>query len=123
MLLFIAGNLQFLTRFLYAELQGLFLYNGWTNLAGNEFWERIWLVITDPTKVPDSKCYTQVPIKKAHVWTLIQIVFLMGILGLMRSPAGVVFPIIVALLHPVKCYLGRSGYWTAEEIENLDSHF
>ena len=105
-------------------LQGLFLYNGWTNLAGNEFWERIWLLITDPTKFPDRTFVKVTPLWKVHVWTFTQVVLLILVYLIMTSPAGFIFPLVIGLLHPLRLLLGyRSGLYTPEEQEKLDSHF
>jgi hypothetical protein len=63
------------------------------------------------------------PLWKVHAWTLMQIVLLVLINLLMSSPAGMAFPIVIALLHPFRLMLERFNFYSKEELELLDSHF
>ncbi len=103
-------------------MQGLFLYNGYTNLDGNEFWERMWLIMTDPKKYPQRGYINVKPTWKIHVFTLIQIILLIIINVLMATPASVLFPILIACLHPLREFLARTGLYSKEEMDLLDSH-
>ena len=60
---------------------------------------------------------------KVHAWTVIQVVLLILIYTVMSSPAGFVFPVVIGLLHPIRLLLVRTGLYTTEQIEFLDSHF
>eukprot|EP00873_Tetraselmis_striata_P018925 jgi/Tetstr1/439189/TSEL_027634.t1 len=106
-----------------AVLRGLFMYNGWSNLAGNEFWERLFLPITDKTKLPN-KSYCKVKMWKAYAWTAIQLVCLVAVLALMRSTGGRGVPLAVAALQSNPSAAGpRMSWLNEEEVEALDSHF
>jgi hypothetical protein len=73
-------------------------------------------------KYPD-RSYVQVKIWwKVHVFTLIQVVFLVLLCVTINSPAGVVFPVIIALLHPIRLLLARTGLFTREDMDLLDAH-
>lgn len=102
-----------------AVLYGLFLYMGVVSLAGNQFFERVKLWLMDPDLYPRTHYTRRVPIKTIYAFTLLQVVCLTILWVVKTSPAGILFPLFIALLVPVRMSANR--YFAAEHLEALDA--
>jgi hypothetical protein len=103
-----------------AVLFGLFLFMGFNTLGGNQLWDRFLLWFTDPKLYPETHYVRQVPIKKIHLFTLIQLLSL-GALWVLKADksVGILFPVLIALLVPFRFFLIR---WFSEaELAALDA--
>lgn len=58
------------------------------------------------------------PIPRIHVFTLIQVVALVALWVLKASSAGILFPVLIALLVPLR--LGLDRWFAPHELEALD---
>jgi len=104
-----------------AVLKGLFLFLGVSTLAGNEMWQRTKLFVTEPKLAPKRPWTNVVPLRKVHLFTAAQIACLAAVWLLKESSIGVMFPVIIALLHPIRVALERYKAFSAEEVAVLDS--
>jgi hypothetical protein len=108
--LFIAGSIFFLTYIGYipmAVLFGLFLYMGLASLTGNQFFERLMLWLTDSKLYPSTHYMRQVPTKWIHRFTLIQLVCFVILWVLKASRIGLLFPLMIAALVPIRMFASR----------------
>ena len=111
--------LPFLERIPLAVLFGLFLYMGVVSMRGNQFFERLSLWATDPALYPRAHFVRRVPNRQIHFFTLIQAVCL-GVLWVVKSSAfGILFPLFIGLLVPVRFVLGR--FFAKEHLAALDA--
>lgn len=102
-----------------AVLFGLFLYMGFTTLGGNQFFERVMLWVTDPGLYPETHYTRTVQHRRIHLFTLVQTIALAALWVLKASAIGILFPVLIALLVPLRLLLGR--FFTKEELHALDS--
>jgi mannitol/fructose-specific phosphotransferase system IIA component (Ntr-type) len=102
-----------------AVLYGLFLFMGVVSMAGNQFFERLRLWLMDSSLYPTSHYMRRVPTLTIHKFTLLQLVCLL-VLGLVEvSPLGILFPMFLVLLVPVRMLAGK--FFTPEELAALDA--
>ena len=102
-----------------AVLYGLFLFMGVVSMTGNQFFERLNLWIMDSTLYPTTHYIRKVPLWTIHKFTLLQLVCL-GVLGFVElSPLGILFPLFVALLVPLRLFAGR--FFDPEHLAALDA--
>ncbi|CAE7772660.1 SLC4A4 [Symbiodinium sp. CCMP2592] len=116
--LFLAPVLKFLPR---AVLQGVFFYMGIASLTGNNLFDRLklWL-IWDPARYPQYHYVQKLPIKRVHLYTLVQVVCLGILYGLKAiKETSVVFPFFMASLAIIRKAL--KCMFTEEELKQLDS--
>ncbi len=100
-------------------LFGLFLFMGFATLAGNELFERVRMWAMDPKLYPKSHHFVgKVPMKVVHAFTAIQVVCLAALWILKSSPLGLLFPILIALLVPIRRSLSR--FFDQEHLRALD---
>ncbi len=111
--LLIAGTLFVLPLLCYlpmATLYGIFLFMGVVSLHGMQFVERISLWLMDSSLYPATHYIRRMPIRTIHLFTLVQFVCL-AILCLINvipsEPVRILFPVLIALLIPVRWLMGR----------------
>lgn len=101
-----------------AVLFGLFLFMGFATLNGNQFWERLTLWVTDRELYPDSHYINKVSSSTIHKVTLIQLLSLGALWMLKSSAIGILFPVLIAMLVPLRLYLNK--LFPKEEMDILD---
>ena len=100
-------------------LFGLFLYMGIAALGGNQFFMRMKLWITDTKHYPNTRYTRAVRSKVMHRFTLIQLICLFCLWILKASFLGIIFPVLIALLVPLRMLLAR--YFSATDLADLDA--
>ncbi|KAL5561064.1 hypothetical protein UlMin_030811 [Ulmus minor] len=108
-------------------LWGYFAFMAIESLPGNQFWERILLLFTAPSrrfKVLEDYHATfveTVPFKTIATFTLFQTVYLLICFGLTWVPiAGVMFPLMIMLLVPVRQYF-LPKFFKGIHLQDLDA--
>ncbi|XP_034565342.1 electrogenic sodium bicarbonate cotransporter 4 isoform X6 [Notolabrus celidotus] len=96
---FLAPVLQFIPM---PVLYGVFLYMGVASLSGIQFWERIKLYLMPPKHQPDFSFLRHVPLRRVHLFTLVQILCL-AVLWILKSTfLAIIFPVMILGLMVVR---------------------
>lgn len=111
--------LKYLNVIPMAILHGLFLFMGIVSMKGNQLFERLSLWIMDTSLYPRNHYTQRVPHWTMHLFTLIQVVCLSVLMIVKVSAVGILFPLFIALLVPVRLLLNR--YFSAEHLKALDA--
>ncbi|KAJ4905199.1 putative boron transporter 2 [Raphanus sativus] len=108
-------------------LWGYFAFMAIESLPGNQFWERILLLFTAPSrrfKVLEDNHATfveTVPFKTIAMFTIFQTTYLLICFGLTWIPiAGVMFPLMIMFLIPVRQYL-LPRFFKGAHLQDLDA--
>ena len=102
-----------------AVLYGLFLYMGVVSMVGNQFFDRLKLWFIDSTLYPTTHYVRKVPQSTIHKFTLLQFVCLAVLWIVKASVLGLLFPLFIALLVPIRFIVGR--FFAPEHLAALDS--
>uniref|UniRef100_A0A8C9W4G4 Anion exchange protein n=1 Tax=Scleropages formosus TaxID=113540 RepID=A0A8C9W4G4_SCLFO len=97
--IFLAPVLQFIPM---PVLYGVFLYMGVASLGGIQFWDRIKLFLMPLKHQPDFTYLRHVPLRKVHLFTLVQIICLAVLWILKSTVAAIVFPVMILGLMVVR---------------------
>ncbi|KAK4795211.1 hypothetical protein SAY86_013205 [Trapa natans] len=121
------GAMPLLKKIPTSVLWGYFAFMAIESLPGNQFWERILLLFTAPSrryKVLEKYHATfieMVPFKTIASFTVFQIGYLLMCFGITWTPiAGVLFPLLIMLLVPVRQYI-LSRFFKWAHLQDLDA--
>ncbi|CAM8893534.1 unnamed protein product [Rhodiola kirilowii] len=119
--------MPFLKMIPTSVLWGYFAFMAIESLPGNQFWERILLLFTAPSrrfKVFEDHHATfveTVPFKTIAVFTIFQTTYLLMCFGITWVPlAGVLFPLLIMLLVPVRQYI-LPKFFKGPHLQDLDA--
>ncbi|XP_077442146.1 electrogenic sodium bicarbonate cotransporter 4 isoform X7 [Vanacampus margaritifer] len=96
---FLAPVLQYIPM---PVLYGVFLYMGVASLSGIQFWERIKLYLMAPKHQPDFAFLRHVPLRRVHLFTLVQITCLAVLWVLKSTFLAIIFPVMILGLMVVR---------------------
>ncbi|XP_035514348.1 electrogenic sodium bicarbonate cotransporter 4 [Morone saxatilis] len=97
--IFLAPVLKFIPM---PVLYGVFLYMGVASLSGIQFWDRIKLYMMPSKHQPDFSYLRHVPLRKVHLFTLVQIICL-AVLWILKSTfLAIIFPVMILGLMVVR---------------------
>ncbi len=111
--------LPFLKTVPMAVLYGLFLFMGVVSMSGNQFFERLSLWLKDPALYPVTHYIRRVPLRTIHVFTALQVICLAVLWVVKASVIGILFPVLIALLVPVRLLANR--WFPADYLAALDA--
>jgi len=106
-----------------AILYGLFLYMGVSSLAeGNQFFTRLkaLLIFESANQLPLSYI-RHLPHTRLLLYTFFQIVCLLGLVLVKMSFAALLFPVVLLGLVGIRWVIEKTGIFTKEELQLLDS--
>ncbi|XP_068661629.1 probable boron transporter 2 isoform X2 [Aristolochia californica] len=119
--------MPFLRKTPTSVLWGYFAFMAIESLPGNQFWERILLLFTAPSrryKVLEDYHATfveTVPFKTIAAFTIFQTTYLLVCFGITWVPiAGVLFPLMIMLLVPVRQYI-LPKFYKGAHLQDLDA--
>ena len=90
-----------------AVLYGLFLFMGVVSMKGNQLFERLSLWAMDSDLYPPTHYIRRVPNRTIHIFTAIQLLCLVILWVTKASAIGILFPLFIAMLVPVRFLLNR----------------
>uniref|UniRef100_A0A673MD51 Anion exchange protein n=1 Tax=Sinocyclocheilus rhinocerous TaxID=307959 RepID=A0A673MD51_9TELE len=96
---FLAPILQYIPM---PVLYGVFLYMGVASLHGIQFWERMKLFLMPAKHQPDFVFLRHVPLRRVHLFTLVQIICLAVLWILKSTVAAIIFPVMILGLMVVR---------------------
>jgi len=102
-----------------STLYGLFLFMGVVSMSGNQFFTRTSLWIRDPSLYPSTHYLRRVPQKVIHAFTAFQAVCLAVLWIVKVSALGILFPLFIAILVPMRMLAGK--FIKEEYLEALDA--
>jgi hypothetical protein len=111
---------QLLTQVPLPVLMGLFMYLGTSALPGNEMWERVVGFFKDSSASKEPWTGI-VPKKTVNLYTFIQVACLAAMFWVKGSSIGVLFPVIIAMLAPIRVGLEKTGIIKKEYMDVLDT--
>ncbi|XP_017575175.1 electroneutral sodium bicarbonate exchanger 1 [Pygocentrus nattereri] len=109
------GALQFIPM---PVLYGVFLYMGVSSLKGIQFFDRLKLFGMPAKHQPDFIYLRHVPLRKVHLFTLVQLTCLVLLWIIKTSPAAIIFPMMVLALVFIRKLLDFC--FTKRELSYLD---
>ena len=104
-------------------LMGLFMYLGVSSLPGVEMWERVKEIFKEKALVSKRKAqpWSNLRRSKVNLYTTIQMLSLYAMFWVKGSSIGVLFPVLIAALAPVRILLEKTGVFSKDEMEVLDN--